>query len=182
MAAQTPVCDFGRPAPNFALRGVDGKVWSLDDVRGERGTLIMFICNHCPYVKSAIKRIVDDVEALKIRGIGAAAIMPNDVAAYPEDSFINMRRFAAEHKLNFPYLFDDTQSVARAYGAVCTPDFFGYNAQLKLHYRGRLDEGGREEVPGARRDLLLAMREIAETGQGPREQIASIGCSVKWRA
>ncbi len=179
---ETPVCEFGTPAVEFALRGVDERMWTLSDVRGERATLIMFICNHCPYVKAAIDRIVRDARELDALGVGVAAIMPNDVATYPDDSFENMQHFAREHGFGFPYLIDETQAIARAYAAVCTPDYFGYNADLKLQFRGRLDEGRKEApAPGSPRELFDAMRQIAETGQGPREQTPSMGCSIKWR-
>jgi peroxiredoxin len=181
MAAQTPICDFGWKAPAFRLEGIDGRSTSLEDVRGAKGTLVIFICNHCPYVRSVIDRIVRDVAALEDEGIGAVAIMANDTEAYPEDSFENMKRFAEQHRFNFPYLIDRTQEVARAYDAVCTPDFFGFNAGLGLQYRGRLDESKREAVPGARRELYEAMVRVAETGEGPKDQIASMGCSIKWR-
>ena len=182
MAAETPICDFGWKAPAFRLEGIDGRSTSLEDVRGAKGTLVLFICNHCPYVRSVIDRIVRDVAALEDEGIGAVAIMANDTEAYPEDSFDNMKRFAAQHRFNFPYLIDRTQEVARAYDAVCTPDFFGFNAGLGLQYRGRLDESKREAVPGARRELYEAMVRVAETGEGPKDQISSMGCSIKWRA
>jgi peroxiredoxin len=182
MAAQTPICDFGWKAPAFRLEGIDGRSTSLEDVRGAKGTLVIFICNHCPYVRSVIDRIVRDVAALEDEGIGAVAIMANDTEAYPEDSFENMKRFAEQHRFNFPYLIDRTQEVARAYDAVCTPDFFGFNAGLGLQYRGRLDESKREAVPGARRELYEAMVRVAETGEGPKDQISSMGCSIKWRA
>ncbi|MBI1208055.1 MAG: redoxin domain-containing protein [Azospirillum sp.] len=179
----TPICNFGWPAADFRLRGVDGKSWTLADIRGPRGTVVMFICNHCPYVKSAIGRIVRDVgELQQHHGIAAAAIMPNDTARYPEDGFGFMQQFAAAHRLPFPYLLDETQVVARTYDAVCTPDFFGFNRALELQYRGRLDAGRIEPVPGASRDLFDAMVQIAGTGQGPEEQISSMGCSIKWRA
>ncbi|RMD61146.1 MAG: thioredoxin family protein [Alphaproteobacteria bacterium] len=181
MAAVTPICNFGWPAVDFALEGVDGRTYTLADVRGPKGTLVMFICNHCPYVKSVIGRIVRDVADLKPEGIGAIAIMPNDTEAYPEDSFENMKVFAERHGLNFPYVIDRTQDVARAYDAVCTPDFFGFNKDLELQYRGRLDESRKTVVEGARRDLYEAMVEIAATGRGPQEQIPSMGCSIKWR-
>lgn len=180
-AMQAPICDFGWKAVDFRLPGVDGKSYSLADVAGPRGTLVMFICNHCPYVKAVIDRIVEDCLELQKIGIGAVAIMPNDTESYPEDSFENMKLFAAKHNIPFPYLIDETQEVARAYGAVCTPDFFGFNADLELQYRGRLDASRREAAPGARRELLEAMRQVAETGQGPKEQIPSMGCSIKWR-
>jgi peroxiredoxin len=182
VSLETPVCDFGTPAPDFSLPGVDGKLWSRDECVGERGLLVMFICNHCPYVKAVQQRIVRDVLELKPLGINAVAVMANDVADYPEDSFENMQRVAQQLAYPFPYLFDESQAVAKAYGAVCTPDFFGYNADLELQYRGRLD-ASRKETAGAdvRRDLFEAMKQIAETGRGPLEQIPSMGCSIKWR-
>ncbi len=182
MAAQAPVCDFGWKAVDFELEGTDGQSYSLDRVRGPNGTLIMFICNHCPYVKSIVGRAVSEVAALKPKGIGAIAIMSNDTDAYPEDSFENMKAFAAEHGFDFPYAIDRTQAVASAYGAVCTPDFFGFDKDLGLQYRGRLDESKTTLVADAQRELYDAMAQIAETGQGPRDQIASMGCSIKWRA
>ncbi|GAB4174663.1 MAG: thioredoxin family protein [Rhodocyclaceae bacterium] len=178
----TPVCDFGRKAPEFRLRGTDGREYGLQDVAGPKGTLVMFICNHCPYVRAVIDRIVRDCTELKEHGIASIAILSNDPSEYPEDSFENMVEFARRHAFTFPYVFDETQEVARAYGAVCTPDFFGFNARGELQYRGRLDASRREPVPGARRELFEAMCEIARTGQGPRSQIPSIGCSIKWRA
>ncbi len=181
VSLETPICDFGWKAPDFKLEGVDGQTYSLDDVRGPNGTLIMFICNHCPYVKAVRERIVRDARDLQALGINSVAIMSNDPTDYPEDSFENMRRIAAEFAFPFPYLWDETQQVARDYGAVCTPDFFGYNADLGLQYRGRLDESRKETAPqDVRRDLFEAMRKVAETGQGPREQIPSMGCSIKW--
>lgn len=181
MAVATPLCDFGRKAADFTLPGIDGRRWSLADIRGPKGTLVMFICNHCPYVQAVIDRVARDVRDLQALGIGAAAIMSNDVAAYPEDSFAHMAAFAARHGFPFPYLYDETQAVARAYDAVCTPDFFGFNADLALQYRGRLDASGRQAAPPeARRDLFEAMRQVAETGRGPAEQVASMGCSIKW--
>ncbi|MFZ2020006.1 MAG: thioredoxin family protein, partial [Methyloceanibacter sp.] len=163
--------------------GVDGKTYSLEGLRGPKGTLVMFICNHCPYVKAVIDRIVRDTEALKAHGISTVAISANDVVHYPEDSFDNMKRFAAAHRFGFPYLYDESQDVARAYDAACTPDFFGFNADLELQYRGRLDASGREPASAdVRRELFEAMREIAATGKGPREQTPSIGCSIKWKA
>ena len=181
-ALTTPICDFGWQAPDFSLEGVDGRSYGLQDIRGEKGTLVMFICNHCPYVRAVIDRLVRDVAELQALGIGAAAVMPNDTEAYPADSFENMKVFAAENGFTFPYLIDRTQEVARAYDAVCTPDFFGFDADLGLQYRGRLDASRVEPVPGARRELFEAMQEVAASGQGPREQIASMGCSIKWRA
>ena len=178
----TPVCDFGWKAVDFALPGVDGNICRLADHLGKHATLVMFICNHCPYVRAVIDRIVEDVDFLRGHGVGALAIMPNDVEAYPDDSFDHMCRFAADHRFGFPYLIDQSQDIARAYGAVCTPDFFGFNADLGLQYRGRLDESGRAACPpGAKRELREAMLMIAQTGQGPQEQIPSIGCSIKWR-
>jgi len=183
MAEETPVCDFGWKATAFTLPGVDGKTYSLDALRGPNGTLVMFICNHCPYVKAVIDCIVRDVNELRALGVNAAAISSNDAAHYPEDSFDNMKRFAAAHHFTFPYLYDESQEVAKAYDAACTPDFFGFNARLELQYRGRLDESRKEAAPsGVRRDLFEAMRQIAETGRGPKEQIPSIGCSIKWKA
>jgi peroxiredoxin len=179
---QTPICDFGAPAPAFSLPGIDGKTWTLQDCLGPRGLLVMFICNHCPYVKAINHKLVRDTRDLLELGVHSVAIMPNDTQTYPEDSFENMQRVAQEMGYPFPYLIDETQQVALAFGAVCTPDFFGYNAALELQYRGRLDESGRQPDTGdVRRDLYLAMRQVAETGQGPPEQIASIGCSIKWR-
>ncbi len=182
MAAQPPICDFGWKAVDFTLPATDGKTYSLSDVRGPNGTVVMFICNHCPYVKSVIDRIAADMAALKEHGIGAVAINSNDTIAYPDDSFDNMKRFAEAHDLPFPYLFDESQDIARAYDAVCTPDFFGFDADLGLQYRGRLDESRTSPVPGARRELVEAMRQVAETGNGPTDQIASMGCSIKWKA
>lgn len=182
MAVETPVCEFGRRAADFTLPGIDSRTWSLADIRGPKGTLVMFICNHCPYVRAVVDRLVRDVKELQGLGIGAVAIMSNDTVAYPEDSFDNMKLFAARHGFTFPYLYDESQAVARAYGAVCTPDFFGYDADLGLQYRGRLDASRREAgPPDARRELFEAMKMVAETGHGPREQIPSMGCSIKWR-
>ena len=181
VSLQTPVCDFDKPAPDFSLPGVDGRTWTLQQCRGENGLLVMFICNHCPYVKAVRERIVRDARELQALGINSVAIMSNDPTDYPEDSFDNMRRIAEEFAFPFPYLLDDTQQVARAYGAVCTPDFFGYNTDLGLQYRGRLDESRKETAPeGVRRDLFEAMKEVAETGRGPQEQIPGMGCSIKW--
>lgn len=179
---ETPGLDLGAQAPDFSLKGVDGNTYTFADINGPKGTLVMFICNHCPYVKGSIDRIVRDCRELKEVGIGSVAIMPNDTTNYSADSFENMKKFAADHEMPFPYLIDETQEVARAYGAVCTPDFFGYNADGELQYRGRIDAGGpREPDPDAKRELLEAMELIAETGRGPEEQIPSIGCSIKWR-
>lgn len=177
----TPVCDFGAAAIDFRLPGVDGRDWSLADCRGEHGTLVMFICNHCPFVQAVRERLVRDAGELAEHGVRSVAIMSNDPAEYAEDSFDNMAAVAREYGFPFPYLFDETQEVARAYGAVCTPDFFGYNADLELQYRGRLDASGMRPAPDARRDLYEAMLQVARTGRGPAEQTASQGCSIKWR-
>ncbi|CAN5276818.1 thioredoxin family protein [soil metagenome] len=181
VALNPPVCEFGVPAVDFDLVDFDGRRWTLADCRGERGTLVMFICNHCPFVQAILERLVRDTRELGAHGIGSVAIMPNDPAQYPEDSVDNMRRIALRMKFPFAYLVDDTQEVARAYGAVCTPDFFGYNADLELQYRGRLDASGRKPAPpDARRELFEAMLQIARTGRGPQQQEHSIGCSIKW--
>ena len=172
---------LGWKARDFALQGIDGRSYSLADIRGPKGTLVVFICNHCPYVKASISRIVADANALRKIGIGTIAIMPNDTDAYPEDSFDNMKAFAARHDFTFPYAIDSTQEVARAYDAQCTPDFFGFNARDELQYRGRLDASRMTPVPNARRDLFEAMKQIVETGYGPKEQLPSMGCSIKWR-
>jgi peroxiredoxin len=183
MAETTPICDFGWKAEQFSLPGVDGKTYSLDRLKGEKGTLVMFICNHCPYVKAVIDRIVRDANELKTYGVNTVAISSNDAEHYSEDSFANMKRFAQTHGFTFPYLYDESQKVARAYDAVCTPDFFGFNDKLELQYRGRLDASRKEAAsPDARRELFEAMREIARTGKGPREQTPSMGCSIKWKA
>lgn len=179
--AQPPVCDFGWKARDFDLPGTDGKRYRLADLAGPNGLLIMFICNHCPYVKAILDRMVRDARELQAEGIGIAAICANDPADYPEDSFENMQRVAREHGFSFPYLHDESQDVARAYGAVCTPDFFGFNAALELQYRGRLDASRTTPVPGARRELFEAMRSVARTGRGPAEQVPSMGCSIKWK-
>jgi peroxiredoxin len=178
---KTGIIDFGWKARDFALTGVDGKTYTLADVRGPRGTLVAFICNHCPYVRSSIGRLVAEAKALAPIGIGTIAIMPNDTESYPEDSFDNMKAFAKEHQLGFPYVIDRTQEVARSYRAQCTPDFFGFNANDELQYRGRLDAMRMSFVPGARRELYEAMVLVAETGSGPEQQTASMGCSIKWR-
>jgi peroxiredoxin len=177
-----PICEFGKKAVAFDLPGIDGGRWTLDRCRGEQGLLVMFICNHCPYVKAVQERIVRDARELLAFGINSVAIMPNDPADYPEDSFENMKLAAARYGYTFPYLYDTTQQVARAYGAVCTPDFFGYNSRLELQYRGRLDESRNQPAaPDARRELFEAMKLIAETGRSPELQIASMGCSIKWK-
>jgi peroxiredoxin len=172
---------IGWRAKDFALKGTDGRTYSLADVRGRKGTLVVFICNHCPYVKASIGRIVAEANALREIGIGTIAIMPNDIEAYPEDSFDNMKAFAARHGFTFPYAIDASQDVARAYGAQCTPDFFGLNSEDELQYRGRLDASRMTPIADARRDLFVAMKQIAETGHGPKEQLPSMGCSIKWR-
>jgi peroxiredoxin len=182
VSLETPVCDFDQPAPDFVLPGVDGKVWTRDACNGDRGLLVMFICNHCPYVKAVRERIVRDARELAELGIGCVAIMSNDPTEYPEDSFENMQRVATEFDFPFPYLLDETQTVAKSFGAVCTPDFFGYDAELGLQYRGRLDASRKETAPpDVRRDLFDAMKAVATTGRGPRDQIPSIGCSIKWK-
>ncbi|MDD2722661.1 MAG: thioredoxin family protein [Methylovulum sp.] len=182
-ALETPVCDFDKPAPDFALPGVDGRIWTLADCMGEKGLLVMFICQHCPFVKAIHERILRDTRELQVFGIASVAIMSNDTEAYPEDSFANMQKIAQEHHYPFPYLLDETQEIAKAYGAVCTPDFFGYNADFKLQYRGRLDASRRETAPpDTIRELFEALKLVAATGQGPSDQIASIGCSIKWKS
>lgn len=182
MALASLAPDLGKTAPDFSLPGVDGKLWALDEVSGPRGTVVVFICNHCPYVKAVAGRMVEAAKALAAEGIGFVAISSNDVAAYPEDSFPNMQAFARQHGFPFPYLYDESQDVARAYGAVCTPDFFGLDADGRVQYRGRLDAGRRDSPPpGSKRELVEAMLMIAETGRGPAEQIPSVGCSMKWK-
>ncbi|AXC50391.1 thioredoxin family protein [Paracoccus suum] len=184
MAATAPVCDFGAAAPDFTLPDVvTGARVTLADVVGPRGTLVMFICNHCPYVQAILDKIIRDARELEALGIGVVAISANDATAYPEDGPEAMAALARSRGFPFPYLHDADQTVARAYDAACTPDFFGYNKGLELQYRGRLDASGRQPVPAdAPRELFEAMRQIADTGQGPRQQTASIGCSIKWRA
>jgi peroxiredoxin len=181
MANTPPVCDFGWTAPKFRLTGTDGVWHTLEDLRGPNGTLVVFMCNHCPYVKAILDRLTRDARDLAALGVATIGINANDPLAYPEDSFDNMVRVAKQNDFPFPYLFDETQDVARAYDAVCTPDFFGFNADLELQYRGRLDESRVKPVPDARRELFDAMRQIADTGQGPAEQVPSMGCSIKWR-
>ena len=182
MAAASKIA-LGTPAPDFRLPATDGKTYALKDVAGANGTVIVFICNHCPYVKSVADRLASDARTLMAEGFGFAAICSNDARTHPEDSFPNMQRSAEAHKFPFAYLHDETQSVARAYGAVCTPDFFGFDAEGKLRYRGRLDEGRTTPPPkDARRELVEAMRAIAMTGTGPAQQFPSVGCSIKWKA
>jgi peroxiredoxin len=178
---KTGICDFGWKARDFKLKGVDGKTYSLADVRGPKGTVVVFLCNHCPYVKATISRIVEEARALKDIGIGIIGVMSNDPEDYPEDSFDNMKAFAKKHGFTFPYVIDETQDVARGYDAQCTPDFFGFNAKDELQYRGRLDASRTSLIPGARRELYEAMKQVADTGRGPQQQTPSMGCSIKWR-
>lgn len=183
MATAVTSITLDTPAADFRLPATDGKIYTRDDIAGEKATVIVFICNHCPYVVAVIDRLVADARLLLAEGIGFAAICSNDAAAYPDDSFANMCRFAETHHFPFPYLHDESQAVAKAYEAVCTPDFFGFDKHLKLKYRGRLDAGRTTPPPaGARRELLEAMRMIATTGHAPEHQIPSIGCSIKWKA
>jgi peroxiredoxin len=182
VSLETPVCDFDAPIVEFDLPGVDGRNWTVADCMGEKGLLVMFICNHCPYVKAIRERLVRDTAELRAYGINSVAIMSNDPTDYEEDSFENMQQVAAQFNFPFPYLLDESQDVAKAYGAICTPDFFGYNAEGKLQYRGRFDASRKETAPDVRRDLFEAMVQVAETGAGPAEQIPSIGCSIKWKS
>jgi peroxiredoxin len=183
VSLETPICEFGKAAIDFNLLGVDGKQWTLHQCMGEKGLLVMFICNHCPYVKAVQQRIIRDTLELKLLGINSVAIMSNDTVAYPADSYENMQLLAKELNFSFPYLIDESQEIAQQYGAVCTPDFFGYNREFQLQYRGRLDASRKETAPeNTRRDLFEAMKSVAETGHGPTEQIPSIGCSIKWKA
>jgi len=178
---KTPICDFGKKAENFNLKSTENKMISLNDVKGENGTLIMFICNHCPYVLAVIKEIVKDCKELENNGINSVAIMSNDPKVYEEDSFENMIQFAEDNEFNFPYVIDETQEIGNAYGAVCTPDFFGYNKNLELQYRGRIRElKDLKPIQSGESDLLNAMKMIAKTGEGPKEQFPSMGCSIKW--
>jgi len=181
MAVASTLSGFWQPAPAFDLVGTDNKRYALDTVRGKNGLLVMFICNHCPYVKAVLDKLVRDTRDLAAHGVGSVAICSNDAADYPEDSFDNMAALSERMRFPFPYLWDDTQSVAKAYGAVCTPDFFGFNARLELQYRGRLDDAGRSPKPDAARELYQAMVEVSRTGNGPARQVASVGCSIKWR-
>lgn len=182
MAATPPVCDFGWKAPDFALPATDGATYSLADLTGPNGLVVAFICNHCPYVLAVLDRIIRDARDLEPLGVGFAAICSNDAATHPADSFENMKKMAKDRAFPFPYLHDEDQSVARAYDAACTPDFFGFNADGELQYRGRLDASRKAAEANVRRDLFEAMRQVAETGQGPSEQVASMGCSIKWKA
>jgi peroxiredoxin len=181
MAEIPPLCDFGWKAPDFRLQGTDGAWHSLQSLRGEKGTLVVFMCNHCPYVKSILDRLIRDARDLAALGVNTVGISANDPDEYPADSFENMAKVAAEKGFPFPYLYDESQEIARAYNAVCTPDFFGFDADLGLQYRGRLDASRTELVPDARRELYEAMKAVAETGRGPEEQVPSMGCSIKWR-
>lgn len=180
---ETPPAQTGWKAENFYLPGVDGKYYDLEKAKGENGLVVMFICNHCPYVKAVLDRIIRDVAELKKHGINAIGIMSNDSKAYPDDSFENMKKLAAEKNFPFPYVIDENQKVAKAYDAVCTPDFFGFNSKLELQYRGRLDESKREAAaPTAKRELFEAMVEIARTGKTSAKQFNSMGCNIKWAA
>lgn len=182
MAVETPICDFGWKAPDFSLPGVDGKTYTPDDVKGEKGLLIIFMCNHCPYVLAVLERLIRDAKGLQALGLGVVAINSNDPEQYPQDSFANMQKMAETNAFPFPYLFDESQDVARAYDAVCTPDFFGFNADMGLQYRGRLDASGRDTAPpDAPRELFEAMSQVAKTGHGPKQQTPSMGCSIKWK-
>ena len=181
MPLKTPICDFGQAAKSFELKSTNNEIIKLNDVKGTNGTLVMFICNHCPYVKAIIKDIVEDCNNLKELGVTAVAICSNDTINYPEDSFENMMEFAKKHQFNFPYLFDETQNIAKSYDAMCTPDFFGYNNNLELQYRGRIRElDNLKPVRAGDSDLYSAMKQIAETGKGPEIQIPSAGCAIKW--
>ena len=181
MAEVTPICQFGTKASSFSLKGIDEKTYNLDEIKGKNGTLVIFICNHCPYVKGVIDRLVKDIIDLQAKGIGCVAIMSNDVENYPEDSFENMKKFSKENSFTFPYLYDETQKTAKEYGAVCTPDFFGYNKNLELQYRGRLDNAGISGEALKNKELLNAFHQIIKTGNGPEEQKPSMGCSIKWK-
>lgn len=182
VSLETPVCEFDEPVVDFSLPGTDGKIWTPETARGENGLLVMFICNHCPYVKAIRDRLVRDTRALMDHGINSVAIMSNDPAEYEEDSFENMKKVADEFDFPFPYLLDESQQVAKDYGAVCTPDFFGYNGSMQLQYRGRLDASRKEAAaPDVKRDLFEAMKQVAQTGRGPQQQIPSMGCSIKWK-
>jgi len=181
MPEVTPICQFGTKAISFSLKGIDEKIYNLDEIKGENGILVMFICNHCPYVKGIIDRLVTDVIVLQKKGVACFAIMSNDTEKYPEDSFENMKQFSKKNNFTFPYLYDSTQEIAKAYGAVCTPDFFGYNKNLELQYRGRLDNAGISGEILKNKELLNAFYQIIKTGKGPEEQKSSMGCSIKWK-
>ena len=181
MPIQTPICDFGQKAHDFKLKSTEGRILSLTDIKGEKGTLIMFICNHCPYVLAVINNIVKDCKELENEGIKSIAIMSNDPSRYEEDSFDNMIKFSKNNDFNFPYLIDETQEVAKTYGAVCTPDFFGYNKDLELQYRGRIRElKNLKPIESGDSELKKALNMIAKTNNGPKEQFPSMGCSIKW--
>lgn len=180
-ATKTPVCDFSLKAPEFSLPNTDGKTHTDKSSMGENGLLIMFICNHCPFVQAILDKIVRDTKELESHGIRSVAIMSNDINDYPEDSPQNMKSIAAQHQFSFPYLYDESQEIAKTYGAVCTPDFLGYNRNFELQYRGRLDASGMNDQEGLERDLFNAMRLVADTQKGPAQQIASMGCSIKWK-
>jgi peroxiredoxin len=182
MPSFAPILEAGRMAPDFLLPATDGRTYAFSDIKGAQGTVVVFICNHCPYVRAVIGRLARDAADLEAIGVRTVAISSNDADSYPQDSFENMKVFAAQHRLPFPYLYDESQAVARAYGAVCTPDFFGFDASGALRYRGRLDEGRIESSATAKRELFDAMQQIARTGTGPAEQAPSIGCSIKWKA
>ena len=178
---KTPICDFGKKADNFELKSIDNKIISLNEAKGESGTLIMFICNHCPYVLAVIKNVVEDCKELENDGIKSIAIMSNDPKRYEEDSFDNMIKFSKNNDFNFPYVIDETQEVAKTYGAVCTPDFFGYNKDLELQYRGRIRElKNLKPIENGESELKNAMKMIAKSNNGPKEQFPSMGCSIKW--
>jgi peroxiredoxin len=181
MAAIPPVCNFGEKAHDFTLPATDGRSYSLGELKGRNGTVIVFMCNHCPYVKTVIDRLIRDAHELQALGVNLVAICSNDSTSHPGDSFANMKRWAEEKAFPFKYLHEESQAVARAYDAICTPDFFGYNSELELQYRGRLDASKTTLVPDARRELFEAMRQVAATGRGPAEQIPSMGCSIKWK-
>jgi peroxiredoxin len=181
MLLDTPLCNFGWKAPSFELPDAHGNLHKLEDYSGENGTLVVFICNHCPYVIAIIDRLVGDAQALQSEGVNVIAVMSNNFQAYPDDAPEKMIEFAAQHKLSFPYLVDETQKVARAYDAVCTPDFFGFNKDLELQYRGRLDDAKMNDASNRVPELLNAMRQVAQTGKGPQDQVPSMGCSIKWK-
>jgi peroxiredoxin len=183
VSLNTPLCNFGLKAKSFSLLGIDNKSWTLDKAKGKNGLLIMFICNHCPYVKAILPRLINDLSELKKIGINSIAISSNDVINYPQDSFEEMKKLSVLHNFTFPYIFDESQSVAKSYNAICTPDFFGFNRELELQYRGRFDSTGRGEIPPTdnKKDLYEAMKLISETQKGPEIQFSSIGCSLKWK-
>lgn len=182
MLLDTPICDFGWKATDFTLKDAHDKAHTMSDYQGEKGLLILFICNHCPYVIKIAQRLSKDAKTLMNEGINVLAVMSNDYHAYPEDAPENMKKFAKEHDFTFPYLVDEDQSVAKAYGAVCTPDFFGFNAKGELQYRGRLDDARMDDARNRKEELLNAMRQISSTGKGPQEQVPSMGCSIKWKS